>query len=135
MRTITRIDPASAMKVGALLSALSFTIFGLLFFAMQAVIFNAITSSITTSGGISTSSNISSSGMVAFGVASLCLFYGVGVVGSTISGAIGGVVLAFLYNLTANWVGGLKVQFAEDAPRPKAKRSVVIDSIEEDTTF
>lgn len=127
MRTITRIDPTSAMKVGALLSALSFTVFGLLLLAFQSLLLSALSSSSSSSSGVSGSS------ILAAGMVGLCVFYGIGVIGATISGGIGGLVVAFAYNLTANWVGGLRIEL-DDAPTAKPKRRVTIVPADEEQT-
>jgi len=128
MRTITRIDPTSAMKVGALLSALSFTVFGLLLLAFQSLLLSALSSSSSSS-----SSGVSGSSILAAGMVGLCVFYGIGVIGATISGGIGGLVVAFAYNLTANWVGGLRIEL-DDAPTAKPKRRVTIVPADEEQT-
>jgi ABC-type uncharacterized transport system permease subunit len=122
MVTIKRIDPTSAMKVGGILNALLFTIFGLLFFILPTLLLSSISTSFTTSSGTTTSGNF-----MGFGLAFTCIFYGIGVVASAISGAIVGLVSAFLYNLTANWVGGLQVELNEGALE-KPKRSVVVET-------
>jgi hypothetical protein len=127
MRTITRIDPTSAMKVGALLSALSFTVFGLLLLAFQSLLLSALSNSSSSSSGVSGSS------ILAAGMVGLCVFYGIGVIGATISGGIGGLVVAFAYNLTANWVGGLRIEL-DDAPTAKPKRRVTIVPADEEQT-
>ncbi len=130
MRTITRIDPTSAMKVGALLSAVGFTVFGLLLFGFEALIFSAISNS--SSSGISTS-GVSMSSLMAAGLAGFCISYGLGALAAAIGGGIGGLVLAFAYNLTANWVGGLRIEL-DDTPTAKPKRRVTIAPADQEQT-
>lgn len=124
MVTIKRIDPTSALKVGALLQALLFAIFGLFFFILPTLLLSSISPTITTSSG---STNIPSGNFAGFGLAFICIFYGVGVLASAISGALVGLVSAFLYNITANWVGGLQVELSDDSLE-KPKRSVILQT-------
>lgn len=107
MVTIKRVDIASAMKIGALLNALGFTVFGIFFLAMQSFLLSSISTSISssTSGGSFNSSSLAAAGLVG------CLItYVLGIVFSAIAGGIIGAVYAFFYNLIANWAGGLRIE-------------------------
>jgi hypothetical protein len=121
---IKKIDVVSAMKVGALLSALTFTIFGILIFLFQSLALSALSTAINASStsGSQVPANFGSGLMVA-GLAGFCIFYGFGVVFSAIFGGIYGLVLGFLYNIISNWVGGLRVTLSrersEDDEKPK----------------
>lgn len=130
MVTIKRIDTVSAMKVGAFVYAMLFTIFGLLWLGLQGLMLNALTSIINSSGGFTMNGQATTVPNNAFAVAGLagCLFiYVFGVIASAISGGIFGLVTAFCYNLTANWFGGLRVSL-DTVPTPdKLKRDVVVD--------
>lgn len=126
MVTIKRIEVVSAMRVGALVSALIFTVFGLFFFGLQALLVNVVSSSITTS---SPRGSFSGGNFAAVGLVGLCVFYLVGVVFSAITGGIYGAVGAFIYNLVSNWVGGIRVE-VDSTQRDlgeKRKREVVVE--------
>lgn len=128
--TIKKIDVVSAMKVGALLSALTFTIFGVLIFLFQSLALSALNSMIAASS--QTGSQIPpnfGSGLMMAGLAGFCVFYGFGVVFSAIFGGIYGLVLGFLYNVISNWVGGLRVTLSREGGdnNEKAKRSLEVE--------
>lgn len=127
MVSIKRISVSSAMKVGALLYALTFTVFGILFFAMQSFFLNAISTSISQSASQS-GTQFSSSGLMAGGLAAFCIFYVGGVIFAAISGGIGGAVMAFLYNLVANWVGGIEIELSSMGTEKPKRDSIVGDS-------
>jgi hypothetical protein len=109
MIQIKRVSIGSAVKVGAIYTALSWAVFGLLFLGFQGLILSSLSSAISRSG----SSFSAQDGAAAFGtlsIATLCIFYVVGIVFALIFGAITGAIYAFLYNLTSGWVGGLEVE-------------------------
>lgn len=126
MVTIKRIDVVSAMRVGALVSALIFTVFGLLIIGLQALLFSAVSSSVSVQ---SSRGQLSGGNFAALGLAGFCIFYLVGVVFSAISGGIYGAVGAFIYNLVSNWVGGIRVETdsANVDLLEKRKRDVVVE--------
>jgi hypothetical protein len=122
---IKKIDAISAMKVGALLSALTFTIFGLFIFLLQSAVLNAVSTAISTSSSPGQQLPNLSGGIFVAGLAGFCFFYIFGVIFSAIFGGIYGLVLAFLYNVISNWVGGLRVTLSREQGTndEKAKRS------------
>ena len=127
MVTVKRIDAVSAMRVGALVYAMMFTVFALLWALFQSVIFSALgsianNSSLTMNG---VPSNFSASSLATAGLAGCACGYLVGVVCSAIGGGIFGLLLAFSYNLVANWFGGLRVRVESDeSPLEKLKREL-----------
>lgn len=127
MVTVKRIGVNSAFKVGAMLGLITSVISGLLFAGLQAIFYSAfaglVTSSITSDVDLS-----SFNAMTAFGVAGLCIFLVVYVVFSAIAGGIGGIILAFAYNLSARWVGGLEVELDEE---PGKRKRAAFDDIYE----
>lgn len=130
MVTIKRIDVASAMKIGALMYALNFTVFGLLWLAFQSVILNGFASAISSSATVNgqpVPTNLGS-GFAVANLACCAGFYVVGVISAAIGGGIFGAVTAFFYNLIANWVGGLRVQ--TDSLEEKPKRETGFNVIE-----
>jgi outer membrane lipoprotein SlyB len=122
MVTVKRIGVASAMKVGALLYALLFTVFGLFILGFQSIAISALTNAINQS---SPRGALSGGGLLAGGLAAFCIFYVMGVVFAAITGGIGGAVTAFLYNLVANWVGGVEIELSSGGEKPK--REVVVE--------
>ncbi len=130
MITIKRIRPGSAAKVGAIVSLISAAILNLIALGLQALFINAITNMIMMdSAGNSGNFQSYSGGFAAFGLVTMCIFYFISLVFAAIMGGIGGLVLAFAYNLAANWVGGLEIEM--DEPPSKAKRQSVLDDIYE----
>ncbi|MBZ0303181.1 MAG: DUF3566 domain-containing protein [Anaerolineae bacterium] len=128
MVTVKRIGVNSAFKVGAMIGLITSIISGLLFVGLQALFYSAFASLMTSS--VTSNVDLSSlNAMTAFGVAGLCIFFVVSVVFSAIAGGIGGVILAFAYNLAARWVGGLEVELDEEPG--KRKRAASFDDIYE----
>jgi hypothetical protein len=127
MVTLKRIEIGAAFRVGLVLSGLTALVFGLIGFGLQALFLNSLFSISTLSfnGGSIAPSDLNMVGGMS--LAFLCCAYLAGVVMSAIFGGIGFAVVAALYNLTANWVGGLQFQL-EDPSNPfddldKPKRS------------
>ncbi|MGB0384667.1 MAG: DUF3566 domain-containing protein [Ardenticatenaceae bacterium] len=104
MKTIRRISTLSAFKVGAVLSALLFGVFGF-FLILIPGIFGA-----SFLGAIFGDSN-------AFGAGFLMslVWYAVLIVIYAIIGGIIGAIDAFLYNIVASWMGGLQIELSESA--------------------
>ncbi|MBZ0284391.1 MAG: DUF3566 domain-containing protein [Anaerolineae bacterium] len=120
MITIKRIDVGSAMRVAALLYALNFTVFGVLILGLQSAFINSISSA---TNNMTVNGQQVDFGAFAFTNLLCCgAFYLFGVVASAIAGGIFGAVTAFLYNLIANWVGGLRVELETSEGAEKAKR-------------
>jgi hypothetical protein len=107
--TLKRIDVGSAFRVGIVLYALIFAIFGLLFVAMQGLFLSAL----SRSGAFDTANDIST--FFGAGILSLLCFYVIGVVCAAIFGGIQVALFAWLYNLTANWIGGIKIELETEA--------------------
>ena len=127
MFTIKRIDAVSAMRIGAMVYAIMFTVFALLWAVFQSLILSGITSlansSSLTVNGVS-SGGFNASSLAAAGLAGCGCGYLVGVVAAAISGGIFGLLVAFSYNLVANWFGGLRVRIEADEDIEKLKRGV-----------
>lgn len=127
MVTIKRIDPASAMRVGALVYAILFTVFALLWVLFQSALISGL-SSLSSSGQFSMNGvpqAFDPSAIAGAGLAACGCGYLIGVIFSAIGGGIFGLILAFAYNLVANWFGGLRVQFDGDPDLEKRKREFV----------
>lgn len=113
MRTLTKIDVGSAFRVGAIVYAIFFTIFGLLMLAIQFVFFIPLMNSFNRAnpyGGGVDLSLFAGTSLLSF----LC-FYVVGIAGAAIGGGISTAVLAWAYNLAVRWVGGIKFQLDTDS--------------------
>jgi len=104
MRTIRHISVGSAFKVGAVLYALIFTVFGF-FLVLLPGIFGAglLGALLGDQGGGSAFSG---------GFVFSLVIYILGIVGSALGGGIGAAINAWLYNLVAGWVGGLEVDIS-----------------------
>lgn len=92
MRTVTRIDPVSLAKIFGILYAVFGVVYGLMLAGFSAL-------------------------MAASGVSEMAVFAGFGLVGVIaspvlfgISGFLGGLLMGFLYNLVAGWIGGVQVE-------------------------
>ena|SRR5215471_1303286 len=100
MATLKRIEPASAMKIGAIIYA-----FLGLFIGIVMACVSLVAGSLTGMGG-----NVM--GMRIFGVG---MGFGAIVVAPiiyAIIGAIGAGIAAVVYNLAARWMGGLEVDIS-----------------------
>lgn len=100
MQTVRRISIGSAFKVGAVIYALLWVIFGGILLLFQLAF-----------GGLLASSG-QQEAMGAFGLIAGggIVFYLIGIVLYGLIGGIGSAITAFFYNLVANMVGGLQVE-------------------------
>lgn len=98
-QTLNRIEPVSAGKMYGGTIALFGGLIGLLYAAML-IIMGLVMATEDAAAGV---------GMMVGGVAVVLfipVFYGM-------FGFIGGIILAFIFNMVSGWVGGLKVQFTK----------------------
>ncbi len=102
--TLKRIDINSALRIGMVVYGLLFAIFGVIFVVLQLLFITGITRYAENDGSFGAVMGVSAISM-------LC-FYGVGVVVAAILGGIQFAVIAFCYNVAANWVGGIQVELA-----------------------
>jgi len=102
MVRINRIGIGSAFKVFALVSALMWAIFGILYLLMIFAVADAAT--MTTNSFQTTTTSMDGLGMAAF------FMYACGVPLYAIMGGIFGAALAFAYNIISGWVGGLELE-------------------------
>lgn len=109
--TLKRIDVGSAFRVGFILFGLIAVVFGLLFVGLQGLLLTTVSN--LARDTVDSSADISF--LMTGGIASLCIFYGILVVFSAIGGGIQLALMAFFYNLTVNWVGGIKIEFESPA--------------------
>jgi hypothetical protein len=117
MVKIKRIGIGSAFKIGAIYSALSYAIFGLLLVLLQSAFLNAILSMSS-----SFDSDFRAGDLTAFSIGSLLIGYVCGIPFAAVFGGIFAAVSVFLYNLTSGWVGGLEVELDDmyaDKPKPR----------------
>lgn len=104
--TLKRIEIGSAFRVGMVVSALLFAIFGLLFVLFQGALLSSLARFADDPDTFA--------GIMGGSLLGLLCFYGVGLVVAAIFGGIQFAVGAFCYNLAANWVGGIKVELERD---------------------
>ena len=107
--TIKRIDITSAFRVGVVVTALFFAVFGLLALLFQGLIFTSMRTAFESELGSSFDSMFMGAGIL-----SLLCIYGVGIVVSAVFGGIQFAAGAFFYNLAANWVGGVRFHLERD---------------------
>lgn len=117
--TLKHIDVGSAFRVGIVLYGLLMLIFGLVYVLFQGALLSIMARSIPTD------SFNGASALLTGGIVTSCIFYGLLVVFGGIFGGIQGAILAFFYNRTANWIGGLKIELQSD--------DHLLDDIERDT--
>ena len=125
MVTLKRIDAVSAMRVGALVYAMMFTVLALLWALFQSLILSGLSSlansaSFSSNGASSGGFDMSSLAMA--GLAGCGCGYLIGVVIAVVTGGIFGLLVSFSYNLVANWFGGLRVRIEADEQLEKLKR-------------
>ncbi|MBA3868584.1 MAG: DUF3566 domain-containing protein [Anaerolineae bacterium] len=129
MVTVKRIDIVSAMRVGALVYAIMFTVFALLWALFQSLILSGL-SSLANNSSLSFNgvpqSGFNAGSLATAGLAGCACGYLLGIVAAAIGGGIFGLVLSFSYNLVANWFGGLRVRVEADeaGPLEKLKREM-----------
>jgi hypothetical protein len=128
MFTIRRIGIASAFRVGLVGGAVMAAITGLLFILLQGLFLSFIGSLLELAMLDSAPGSVGMSGsgdfggvLAAFSLATACIFYVVMIVFSAVFGGISGALIAFVYNLTARWIGGLEIEMTGSLE--KAKRS------------
>lgn len=125
MVTIKRVDVLSAMKVGALLNAVTVTVISVLFFACNSFAFSAINTSISQlnaqTGG---SGGFNSSAFATASLAGCLISYVILIVAATIIGAIMGAMYAFFYNIISNWTGGIRVELDTPSLQMSEKRKL-----------
>ncbi len=126
MFTIRRINIASAFRVGLVGGAVMAAVTGLLFILLQGLLFSFLVSlmdlaalnGVSDSAAIGDASSFSSSFAV-FSLATVCVLYAAVVVFAAVSGGISAALTAFVYNLTARWIGGLEIEITGDFEKSK----------------
>ncbi|MEO8613049.1 MAG: DUF3566 domain-containing protein, partial [Chloroflexota bacterium] len=127
MVTIKRVDILSAMKVGALLNAVTVTVFGVLFFACNSLFVSTLTASLNQlnaqTGGSGGSNGFNGSAFATASLAGCLISYVIAIVVAAIAGAIMGALYSFFYNVISNWAGGIRVELdmvaLESGDKPK----------------
>jgi hypothetical protein len=114
---LQRVDIGSAFKVGAVLYGLFSAVIGLFVIAFYGLIFGLGFASLgVNTFAYSSSSYYYGGGLDGAGLAALCIAAACGYLISIITGVITGglmaALLAFFYNLTVRWFGGLQLEFA-----------------------
>lgn len=135
MIKVTRIGISSAFKIGAVVYALSWAVFGLIFVVIQGLMTSLFFASIGTSSSASFSSSGMSGGEIgifsALSIGTLICFYAVGIVIAGISGGISAALFAVFYNFAVRLVGGLEIEMAGNAAYA-TRGQTLLDEIEDD---
>jgi hypothetical protein len=113
LTTLKRIDIGSAFRVGVIFYGLIFAIFGLFFVVFQSLLLSGIQrfADVSVNGSRVPANQLP---LAAFGLLGALCFYGAGIVAAAIFGGIQFAVAALCYNLTARWIGGIKVELETD---------------------
>lgn len=105
--TLKRIRVGSAFKVGVVLNGAIFLLFGLIFIALPLLLLGSARDNISVYTSPDARQLADFIGTAS--ILSLACLYIVGTIGAGIMGGIVFAVSAWLYNLTARWVGGIEV--------------------------
>ncbi len=124
--TLKRIEIGSAFRVGFILYGLMFAVFGLFLVLIQAALINSLSGVINNAVTNIPTPPANQTIFVNLGVLGALCFYGVGIVFAAIVGGIQGAMIAIFYNLTAHWVGGVKIEL-------QTEDTDLLDSIERDS--
>jgi hypothetical protein len=106
---LKRIDVTSAFRVGIVLNALISAIAGLFVFGLPGLLFGSM---LPMFEGMDSSFDMrmfSGMSLLSFGC-----FYVISVAFGAIFGGISYAVVAWLYNLAAKWVGGVRIELGTD---------------------
>lgn len=128
--TLKKIDVGSAFRVGFVVYALLFAVFGLLFVALQGLLLSGMAGLARNS--VSGGTGMSGGDLSVFfgaGVLGLLCFYGVGIVAAAVGGGIQFALGAFCYNLAARWIGGVQIELERTATTSERD---LLDDIERD---
>ncbi len=104
MRTVRRISLGSAFKVGAVLCALLFLVFGFFTILLPGLLGASLLGALIREQGRGWT--------LGFGALFSVIAYIIGILASAIGGGITGFLNALLYNIVAGLVGGLEVELS-----------------------
>lgn len=124
--TIRKIHVGSAFSIGAIVYAILAAVFGLCGLVFQGAFLALVlgSSSSYNSGNAAALNSVS-----ALGIGSLCISYLIGVAVFAVFGGVFGALTAFIYNLAARWVGGLKVELDRADSDPYDPDNWVVDDL------
>lgn len=138
MLRITRIGVGSAFRVGAVLSAISSVVLGLLLVLLQLGVLGLLVSGYSQSSVGSYSGGGSMSGLGAFsaltGGTVVCVYL-VGIVVSALMGGCIGAALALFYNWTVKLIGGIEVEVSGLGAAPLSERDALAEEIQRDLSY
>ena len=120
MTTLKRVDPMSAFKVMALMYLIIGIVVAVIYACIAVTSFSAFSTminSLESSTGNTIPIDFSGFGIVGVLLMSVC-----GVFFYAVIGGIMGAVIAFVYNITVQWTGGLVVELESE----KAKNEPVV---------
>lgn len=110
MLVLRRVRVGSAFKVGFVVNGLLAIVFGLVAFLLQVGLLNFITSAASFDVYSPGQSASAIEALRAVSLVGTCFFYAIAVIFGAVFGGIGFALMAFFYNLTARWVGGLELE-------------------------
>ena len=101
-RTISSINIASAVKVGAVMGSLGWAVLGAILGVLSVCASGFLIQALSRVGG--NGEELFSGGFIGFLIA-----YVLGLVIVALVGAVSGAIVAWLYNVAAGWVGGIEI--------------------------
>ena len=116
MTRVRRVSVESAMKVGAVMSAVVFAIVGVPIMLLYGGIFALASSSLQTAAASNPELGIEFSTLPdigGLGIVGVCVGYICGIGIYAVMGAIMGAIYALVYNLVSRWTGGLEVELVD----------------------
>ena len=127
MAVLQRVGVGSAFKIGAVVYALMFAVFGLIgLFCNLALIAPVMSTAFMVNGDVVSSRDLfGSMGVLTLG--GLCVAYLVGIVAAAMGGGVSLALLALFYNWAVRWVGGLELDVA--GPGVGAGTQVVLNDM------
>lgn len=136
MVRITRIGVSSAFRVGAVLSAITTVVFGLVTVLLQAGFIGLVVGGYNEAAAGSYSgggSTINLGAISAFSGGALVCAYLASIVAVALAGGLAAAALALFYNGTARLIGGLEVQVSTLSPQ--REQDALMEEIQADLSY
>lgn len=135
MVRITRIGVSSAFRVGAVLSAITTVVFGLVTVLLQAGFIGLVVGGYNeaAAGSYSGGSTINLGAISAFSGGALVCAYLASIVAVALAGGLAAAALALFYNGTARLIGGLEVHASTLSPQ--REQDALMEEIQADLSY
>lgn len=135
MVRITRIGVSSAFRVGAVLSAITMIVFGLVMVLLQIGVIGLLVNGYNeaVAGSYSGRSTAGLGAISAISGGALVCFYLVSIVASALAGGVVAAALALFYNWTVRLIGGLEVHVTTLAAQQA--QDALVEEIQSDLSY